>query len=1278
MHSENFTYTSSAELESWLDDRSKGMHTSKSILVQIFDGSLDKERVVEITQSIKKYFSNATVIGSSSCGEISDGHVYEDTTLISITSFDTTALEVFSSQESADLSGKEMARHLIKDDTQCIILFVDGLDYEVDTLLESFHEAGGKEITLVGGVSGDNYTFDSSSFVLSDSTIITKGLVAVSLNNTDLHCFNAHNFGWKSIGKDMFITKSDKNCVYEIDGKPSALVYAHYLGEDVLSDLPRSLLEFPLTFDDKGIQVARSVLRVNSDDSIEFSGHIAQGSKVRFAVEDENSVIDTTADIYVKASMQPLESVFVYSCAARKSFFNNHLEAEYKALSQIAPQAGFVTYGEFSYANGSNHLLNVTSVVLGLSESTKIKNHLKTNLHHPKHMRTSAKVVSHLMDVTTQELNEQLSIKHNLTGLLEQYQEALDKASLVSKTDARGIITYSNDKFCELSGYSEAELIGRPHSIVRHSETPSSVFEDMWKKLKAKEVWAGMLQNRKKDGSSYYVHATIFPILDRDGNVYEYMALREDLTSIILYEKALEEQKQRLHQILDNQESIVALTMENGEVSFLNKKFFDAFDYKDIDDFLSRHKCLCELYVDEDGCYKGCEIDCRHDTHDNASSHLIEQEYMIDKKGKILTFRIGTKKIIVDKQTMYISTLTDITEIESARLKAEETKNIKSDFLANMSHEIRTPMNGIIGFAGLLNESVLNEDQRQYVEVIQHSAQMLLGVVNGILDFSKIEQGKMELNVRSINLYKAMELLYMNYLPLTQEKNIRYFLEVDSKINQCLMADELHLKQVLSNLINNAVKFTPEGEKLLIKAILVKDEEARQQVEFSVEDTGVGISPLRQEKIFEAFAQEDTSTTREFGGTGLGLSISSSLVNLMGSKIDLVSQKDEGSRFSFIVTLDKCNMEKRLDTFLKGQEIYLSDNAPDHETVSAYLKDFDISTSVLENNTSKSNSSEVYIVFDEKEALRFHDQLEKEKSLVICIDAQSGLQSEFSNLQVINCYHRCSTRLYNVLSQYGEQLSLEVETTEVFNGSKLRVLVAEDNEVNQILIEELLKKYQISANIVEDGAQAVEAAKQERYDLILMDINMPVLNGVEATKQILQVASKNQFTPIVALTSNVLEEDVMRFKAAGMYAHIGKPINNSDLQSLLVELFEVSAFDEAQEMSNKDMNESLDKAGRLLELPVEIMDSLFEKFLLTTQAIIQKMDEAQKAKDYEALYEQAHKLKGASSSLCFQKITDIAINMEKAVRQKKQLNFSNEIKQLERYLADLKTHKKES
>lgn len=1274
MRSINHTFESTTALLSWLKDEFDPSH-EKQRLIQIFDGSLNQDMVSEIAGTLKSYLSDAVIIGASSCGEISDGVLHTGSTLISITEFDKTRVSSFISVEGDSYeTGKEIANSLIKEETKCIVLFADGMHYNPDRVLEGFSAAGGDSVILSGGIAGDNFIF-KTPYVIHDTEVVSKGLVAVSLSGRELNCFTDYNFGWDSVGKSMTVTRSKGNCVYELDGEPILSVYAKYLGKDVIKRLPDSMLEFPLIFEKNGLKIARAVVSPSMDGGVNFSGGIQEGSSVRFGMEDEDRVVSTAEDIYVRASSKPLESIFIFSCAARKSFLENHLEMEYEALADMAPQAGFLTYGEFSNVDNGNHFFNITSVLLGLSESNVVKSSLKTTLLHPSRQRRSKSAIKHLMDITTRELVAKLGENRSLITLLEQYKYAIDKATLVSKTDEKGIITYANTRFCELSGYPEAELIGKPHNIVRHQDSEKSVFKKMWKLLKEKKVWSGMLQNRAKNGSSYYVHATIFPILDEYGEVVEYMALREDLTSMIQYEQNLETQQYRLHQILDNQESIVSLTTQEGHITFLNKKFFDYFDYKSLEDFYNQHDCICELFVNAEGENIGCEVECHLYEFGSGQKELFQQARLIDKTGKILTFRIITKRISLDKKMMYIATMTDITEIENTRLRAEEAKDAKSSFLANMSHEIRTPMNGIIGFTGLLGESNLNEEQRQYLEIIQNSTNMLLDIVNGILDFSKLEQGKLKIDLININIFKELELLYMNYLPSAQEKSIEYYLDVDLNIDECLYADGLHMKQVFSNLINNALKFTNEGGKIFISAKRLSEGISSQRIEFVVEDTGIGISAQRQEKIFKAFVQEDSSTTRQFGGTGLGLSISSSLISLMGGKIELQSKKDEGSRFSFILELDKCTTgSQSIKELLANQHIHLLENSQYSDQVKSYLDMFNVNTQLVSIEELRTKKNNIIILFDEKEALALDNEWKQEGLLLICIDPNSKMMPISSNLQMINCFHSCSTRLYNILCRHAYEVGKAGQTSARFEGKELRVLVAEDNEVNQMLMKEMLHKYDISTLIVENGEEALACAHNESFDLIFMDINMPVMNGLEATQKILNETLQNKNTPIVALTSNVFEDDLQRFKEARMYAHLAKPIKNSDLETLLFDIFSDKTINLMPTISDDELRMSLQKAGMLLELPPDIIGSLLKKFMLSTQRILEQMKKAEREKDYEELFSLAHKLKGASSSLYLHKITDMSSKIESSIQKGKFLDYKSMISQLQTLFDDMKRH----
>ena len=371
--------------------------------------------------------------------------------------------------------------------------------------------------------------------------------------------------------------------------------------------------------------------------------------------------------------------------------------------------------------------------------------------------------------------------------------------------------------------------------------------------------------------------------------------------------------------------------------------------------------------------------------------------------------------------------------LTEAKREAESANHAKSSFLASMSHEIRTPLNAIIGFINLLRKNETDLQKLEYITTVQNSSSSLLGVINDILDISKIEDGKLDIEAIDFDVYQQINELIKFYESTVQSRDIELNLNIDKSVPKYLTSDPLRLKQVMSNLISNAIKFSPDESTVSIE-LRYKD----SQLFVSVRDEGIGISEEAKKRIFNAFEQAESSTTRSFGGTGLGLSISKKLVELLGGEISVEGELDKGSVFSFYV------------------------DAPE----------------------SKNNVDDVIEDKDYK-----------------------------------------------------------------FEG---HVLVAEDNKTNQMLIKILLDDMGISYKVVDDGEEAVKAFLDEEFDLILMDINMPNMDGIEATKRIRQENTEGNTIPIIALTANAMKEDVNGYLEAGMNSHVSKPINNALLAKELL------------------------------------------------------------------------------------------------------------------------------
>ena len=553
------------------------------------------------------------------------------------------------------------------------------------------------------------------------------------------------------------------------------------------------------------------------------------------------------------------------------------------------------------------------------------------------------------------------------------------------------------------------------------------------------------------------------------------------------------------------------------------------------------------------------------------------------------TFALGALSVFVINNTLRGIGLRRRAEEDRILLimkerEAHESANLKSEFLANMSHEIRTPMNGVIGMTGLLLDTKLDSDQREFTETIRTSSQLLMSIINDILDFSKIEAGKMTLEAIDFNLRGAIEGVTELVSGQAQGKKIELVSFVEPNVPVFLRADVGRIRQILLNFVSNAIKFTSEGE-VVVSVSLIKETKDRAELEFSVRDTGIGIPPEVQKSLFQPFVQADASTVRRFGGTGLGLAISKELVELMRGSISLKSRENEGSDFRFRITVDKqtaATNEFPIETEIQvAKALVVDDNLTSRLTIQNQLASWKMTDSgasdaiqalqFLRDAVKNGSPYQICIIdlempeidgFALAKIIKTDSQLATTK--LILLNSDRGIQTQ----QAIELGFSASltkptkqSSLYNCLIEIlapDKQKTEKVASWESLTSfgdfelaSQFRILAVEDNSINQRLIGLQLKKLGYTFETVANGREALQALTTSRFDLVLMDGQMPIMDGYQATREIRKTESALRRNIIVAMTANALESDRDKCLAAGMDDYIAKPIETRELKKIL-------------------------------------------------------------------------------------------------------------------------------
>jgi len=543
--------------------------------------------------------------------------------------------------------------------------------------------------------------------------------------------------------------------------------------------------------------------------------------------------------------------------------------------------------------------------------------------------------------------------------------------------------------------------------------------------------------------------------------------------------------------------------------------------------------------------------------------------------------------------------------------KAEEVAQAKSLFLANMSHEIRTPLNGILGFLELLKTTDLDDEQREYVNTVATSANSLLTIINNILDLSKIENNKMELELINFKPINEFEDTIEIFGAQAGDKNLYLASYIDPSIPKVIKGDIVKLKEVLTNFLSNSMKFTHEG------GISVKIEnrginDNKVKVYFEIADTGIGISEEQKDKIFEAFSQADVSVTRKYGGTGLGLSITVKYIEMMGGKVEVESEVNKGSKFFFEIEFDiventpsiEPNLFENIKIALKDKEKY----SVKEEFLKKYLTYSGVKISTFKNlneleKLSEENMTDNLILLYE-ELIDYMDYI-KNNNLKYSLLASLKYKESIKNLSSIPTYIIWDpinpTKSFDMMKEIEKSKTNNFITKEnkvqksesQKNNFDIEVLIAEDNPINQKLIKLTLNQLGIKTTLANNGSEAFDkySNNPEKYDMIFMDIQMPIMDGIEATHQILNFEATRgiKHTPIIALTANALKGDRERFLSEGMDEYLTKPINKDALIAMIKRFTKNS--------KNKENNSSSTNDNMIIAIKDDFENKILENYL---------------------------------------------------------------------------------
>ena len=726
-------------------------------------------------------------------------------------------------------------------------------------------------------------------------------------------------------------------------------------------------------------------------------------------------------------------------------------------------------------------------------------------------------------------------------------------------TSVEGEIEYVNSNFVETSGYTKEEAIGATPKILKSGTLPVGFYKDLWNTITSGDIWTGEFCNQTKGGKIYWEQAVIAPLTDNKGRIINYIAVKENVTEKKQLVNSLKETSQSLESVINNLPVGIIMLNKKKEILSINKEASRILKYDNKEDANTHlvnnscHNCITGTKVGE------CPI---FDL--GQKSYSLEERQMKGKYGDITVIKSAIP-IILNDDTILLEAFMDISAQKKAQKKEKEANIAKSDFLANMSHEIRTPLNGIIGSVEILKGMDVQEEQSQIFSIIKISSENLLNIINDILDFSKIEANKLELDKHSFNLLESIEQVIEQFAYKSNSDNIELLYNIHKEVPENVIGDMIKVMQILINMVGNAFKFTDKGE-ILLNISLNSINNNIANIQFSIEDSGIGIPKEKLGKIFEAFTQADTSTSREYGGTGLGTTISKTFVEKMGGKINVISPnpryKDKGSIFTFNLLLDVDKTNKTRDIIFKKslKVAVVDDNDINLFVLQSFFARYNIDCKIFkasEESAKTINNLDLDLLIVDYQmpiinGIEFINKINKTDKLKTIILSSSNISAkEVKNISVDRITYKPIkfNQLATTINEIFCDIKKEDDLKQVSKlNLELNVLLVEDNLFNQKVASKLLNQIGCVVTIADNGKIAVEKVMQANYDLILMDVQMPIMNGLEAT---IAIRDKGLTIPIIAMTANATKQDREKCLISGMSNYLSKPIIKADLVKVL-------------------------------------------------------------------------------------------------------------------------------